>query len=70
VALAEFDAEKDEEGKVVVTDNHLRAVVELSKDFEDYLSKLHKGDESKRAERKGERLDSFVGADEGDDDAN
>jgi SpoVK/Ycf46/Vps4 family AAA+-type ATPase len=60
VALAEYDAEKDEEGKTVVSDNHLRAVVELSKDFQDYLDRLHKGDESKRAERKGERLDSFV----------
>jgi len=61
VALAEYDAEKDEEGKIMVTDDHLRAVVELSKDFQDYLDKLHRGDESKRAERKGERLDSFSG---------
>ena len=56
--------EKDEEGKVIVTENHLRAVVELSKDFQVYLDQLHKGDESKRAERKGERLDNYVGADD------
>ena len=66
VALAEYDAERDEEGKIVITDNHLRAVVELSKDFQDYLDELHKGNESKRAERKGERLDTYAGADEFD----
>ena len=59
VALAEFDAEKDEEGKILLTDSHLRAVVELLKDFKDYLNTLHQGDEGKRSERKYERLDSF-----------
>jgi hypothetical protein len=59
VALAEFDAERDEENKIVLTDNHLRAVVELSRDFKQYLNDLHKGDEAKRAERKYDRLDSF-----------
>lgn len=59
VALAEFDAEKDEEGKIIVTDAHLKAVVELSADFKRYLSELHSGNESKRAERKYERLDDF-----------
>jgi hypothetical protein len=32
-----YDAEKDEEGKILLTDNHLRAVMELSKDFEFYM---------------------------------
>jgi hypothetical protein len=59
VALAEYDAEKDEEGKILLTDSHLRAVVDLSRDFKDYLNDLHKGDEGKRAERKYDRLDSF-----------
>ena len=59
VALAEFDAEKDEEGKILLTDSHLRAVVELLKDFKDYLNSLHQGDEGKRSARKYERLDSF-----------
>lgn len=59
VALAEYDAEKDKEGKIVVTDSHLRAVVELSRDFKSYLNTLHHGDEGKRAGRKCERLDSF-----------
>ena len=52
VALAEYDAEKDEEGKILLTDKHLRAVVDLSKDFKNYLDALHVGDEAKRAERK------------------
>ncbi|KAJ9142057.1 ATPase (AAA) domain protein [Pleurostoma richardsiae] len=58
VSLAEYEAKKDEEGRVVLTDDHLRAVVELSKDFKDYLNNLHKGDEGKRAERRYERLDN------------
>lgn len=59
VSLAEYDAEKGEDGKIMITDEHLRAVVELSKDFKNYLNELHKGDEGKRAERKYERLDSY-----------
>ena len=61
VALAEYYGEKDEEGKVLVTDKHLRAVIELSKDFKDYLDMLHVGDEAKRAARKFERYDDFAG---------
>ncbi|KAH7150281.1 hypothetical protein B0J13DRAFT_549867 [Dactylonectria estremocensis] len=59
VALAEYDAETDEEGKTIVNDTHFRSVVELSKDFKDYLKELHRGDESIRAQRKSERLDTF-----------
>jgi hypothetical protein len=57
--LAEYSAEKDEDGKIIVTDDHLRAVLDLSKDFKDYLKELHRGDEGKRAERNYERLDSY-----------
>ncbi|KAI1750558.1 P-loop containing nucleoside triphosphate hydrolase protein [Xylaria castorea] len=60
VSLAEYDAEKGEDGKIIITDEHLRAVVELSRDFKTYLNELHKGDEAKRAERKYERLDSYA----------
>ncbi|KAI1744781.1 P-loop containing nucleoside triphosphate hydrolase protein [Xylaria scruposa] len=59
VSLAEYDSEKGDDGKIIITDEHLRAVVELSRDFKTYLNELHKGDESKRAERKYERLDSY-----------
>ncbi|KAI0802934.1 P-loop containing nucleoside triphosphate hydrolase protein [Xylaria sp. FL0064] len=60
VSLAEYDAKKGEDGRIMITDEHLRAVVELSRDFKAYLNELHKGDEAKRAERKYERLDSYA----------
>lgn len=59
MALAEYEAIKDEEKKIVITDSHLRAVVQLSSDFKQYVNTLHRGDEGKRAERKYERLDSY-----------
>lgn len=55
VALAEYDAE-EEEGKIILTDNHLRAVVELSRDFKHYMDDLHGKDEPKRAQMRKERL--------------
>lgn len=61
VALAEYEADKDSEGKIMVKDDHLRAVVELSTDFKDYLKDLHRKDEGKRAEHRYERLDSYEG---------
>ncbi|KAF9871018.1 ATPase [Colletotrichum karsti] len=61
VALAEYDAEKDSEGKIMVKDYHLKAVIELSKDFKGYLDDLHRRDEGKRAEHRYERLDSYDG---------
>ncbi|EFQ27428.1 ATPase [Colletotrichum graminicola M1.001] len=59
VALAEYDDEKDSEGRIMMTDNHLRAVVELSKDFKGYLNDLHRRDEEKRAEDRYERLATY-----------
>ncbi|KAI0099050.1 P-loop containing nucleoside triphosphate hydrolase protein [Nemania sp. FL0031] len=60
VSLAEYDAKKGEDGRIVITDEHLRAVVDLSRDFKTYLDELHQGNEAKRAERKYERLDSYT----------
>ncbi|KAJ4355596.1 uncharacterized protein N0V89_003616 [Didymosphaeria variabile] len=57
VALAEYEATKDSEGKIIMNDSHLRSVVEMSRDFKEYLKDLHRGDEGKRAERRFERLD-------------
>lgn len=59
VSLAEFHNEKDSEGKIMLTEAHLKSVVELSKDFKDYLDELHTGDESKRALTRRERLDDY-----------
>jgi hypothetical protein len=59
VSLAEYEGEKDEEGVILVTDEHLQAVVELSKGFKDYLNELHTVDEDKRAEQRFERIGSY-----------
>lgn len=48
VSLAEYADERDEDNKIKLTDEHLREVMELSKDFKEYLKKLHKADEEKR----------------------
>jgi len=55
VALVEYEATKDSEGKIVLTDKHLKAVVEMSRDFKNYIDNVHLGDEDKRAERRRER---------------
>ncbi|KAK6222788.1 hypothetical protein LQW54_000597 [Pestalotiopsis sp. IQ-011] len=59
VALSEFEGKKDEEGTILMTDDHFRPVMELSHDFKGYLNELHKRDEEKRAEVHLERLDSY-----------
>lgn len=41
---------------ILLTDKHLKSVVEMSRDFKVYLDELHAGDEGKRAERRFERL--------------
>lgn len=61
MALAEYEADKDSEGRIKVKDDHLRAVVELSQDFKGYLNDLHRKDEGKRAEQRYERLDDSHG---------
>ncbi|KAF2967481.1 hypothetical protein GQX73_g6097 [Xylaria multiplex] len=38
VSLAEYEAEKGEDGKIVITDEHLRAAIELSRDFKTYIN--------------------------------
>lgn len=58
VSLAEYEDQRDEEGKILLTDEHLRSVVGLSKDFKTYLEELHKADEDKRAKKRFERLDT------------
>jgi hypothetical protein len=55
VALAEYEAERDEDGKIQIRDDHLMSVVELSKDFDDYLAEVHKKTEAARAQMRHER---------------
>ncbi|RYP71351.1 hypothetical protein DL771_004839 [Monosporascus sp. 5C6A] len=61
VALAEHRAEEGEGGRTLLTEEHLREVVELYRSFKMYFSELH-GSEGKRALDRGERLDSFIKA--------
>ncbi|RYP82370.1 hypothetical protein DL769_001695 [Monosporascus sp. CRB-8-3] len=61
VALAEHRAEEGEGGKTLLTEEHLREVVEPYRSFKMYFSELH-GSEGKRALDRGERLDSFIKA--------
>ena len=60
VALAEYEAQKDDEGRIMLTDDHLKAVVEMSSAFKRYLKALHKKDESGRAALRQERLDNWI----------
>ncbi|KAF2643577.1 hypothetical protein P280DRAFT_478331 [Massarina eburnea CBS 473.64] len=57
VALAEYEGKKDAEDRIILTDDHLRSVVEMSRDFKVYLEDVHMASEGKRAERRKERLD-------------
>lgn len=61
VALAEHRAEEGEDGKILLTEEHLREIVELNRSFKTYFDNLH-GSEGARAEERGERLDSFIKA--------
>jgi hypothetical protein len=65
VALAEHRAEEGEGGKTLLTEDHLREVVELCRSFKKYFSELH-GSEGERAYYRGERLDSLAKAVEED----
>lgn len=63
VALAEYESEKDKDGKILVKNKHLKAVVELIADFKNYMYKMHRGDESKRAAERNERYDEYDSVD-------
>ncbi|CAG8980864.1 hypothetical protein HYALB_00013057 [Hymenoscyphus albidus] len=57
VSLAQHRAEHGESGKTLLTEEHVRKVVELSKSFKHYFSELHGGPEGYRAFTRAERLD-------------
>ncbi|KAK7424337.1 hypothetical protein QQX98_000605 [Neonectria punicea] len=59
VALAEAHSQKDKEGRVLIKSDHIKATVQMSREFRDYLVKLHKGDLSKRASLLGNRYDAY-----------
>lgn len=59
MALAETQGQKDKEGRVLVKSDHIKATVQMSNEFQDYLVKVHKGNLSKRASMMGNRYDAF-----------
>ncbi len=59
VALAELEADKDSEGRTLVREEHIRATIQMSRAFKDYLTLLYKKDEGDRAVMRGLRYDAF-----------
>ena len=59
VALADFDGDKDEDGKIILRERHIQQIVHMSQEFKGYLKDLHRGDEAKRADRQRIRYDEF-----------
>ncbi len=59
VALADFDNETNEDGKIILRERHIQQIVHMSQEFKDYLNGLHRGDEAKRADRQRIRYDEF-----------
>lgn len=58
VALAEAQGQKDK-GRVLIKKEHIKATVDMSKEFSDYLKRVHKSDMSKKAAMMGNRFDAF-----------
>lgn len=44
---------------MLIKSDHIQATVNMSREFKDYLQKLHKHDQGKLAALKGHRYDSF-----------
>lgn len=59
VALAEAQGQKDGKGLVLIKKEHLKATVDMSKEFSDYLKRVHRQDMSKKAAVMGIRNDAY-----------
>lgn len=59
VALAEAQGQKDEKGRVLIKKEHIKATVDMSKEFGDYLKRVHNYDMSKKAALMGVRYDAY-----------
>lgn len=58
VALAEIEGLGKSEGEVVVREDHIAKVVEMSKEFKSYLKNLHQQSPGDMAANLGHRADS------------
>ena len=59
VGLAEYEHDVDDEGLIMLKEDHLAQVAEMSGEFKNYLNKLHMKDESGRAAQSRLRLDNI-----------
>lgn len=59
MALAEAEGDKDEMGRVIIKPEHIKATVEMSKTFKEYLNELYAKNEEDRAAIRGNRYDAF-----------
>ncbi|KAH7322621.1 hypothetical protein B0I35DRAFT_350094 [Stachybotrys elegans] len=59
VALAEAQGHKDSKGRILIKTDHIKASAHMSRDFKDYLEKLYKQDDSKRAAMLMHRYDAY-----------
>lgn len=59
VALAEAQGQKDDKGRVLIKKEHVKATVDMSKEFSDYLKHVHRHDMSKKAALMGIRNDAY-----------
>ncbi|KAI9163968.1 ATPase family AAA domain-containing protein [Paramyrothecium foliicola] len=59
VALAAAQNQKDKAGRILIQSDHLKATVQMSKEFHEYLVKVHRGDLSKKASITGTRYDAY-----------
>ncbi|KAK7741336.1 hypothetical protein SLS63_000889 [Diaporthe eres] len=59
VALAEAQGQRDDKGRVLIKKEHIKATVDMSKEFSDYLNRVHKADLSKKAAMMGTRFDAY-----------
>ncbi|KAG8169340.1 hypothetical protein KVR01_000085 [Diaporthe batatas] len=59
VALAEAQGQKDDKGRILIKKEHVKATVDMSKEFSDYLKRVHRHDMSKKAALMGIRNDAY-----------
>ncbi|KAK2018532.1 P-loop containing nucleoside triphosphate hydrolase protein [Colletotrichum eremochloae] len=59
VALAEARADRDGKGRVLIKPEHIKASVQMSKEFKQYVTKIYKQDPSKVAAAMGNRYDAY-----------
>ena len=58
--LAQAEDVRDTKGRFTVKRDHIKVTVDLLKDFENYMLKLHKKSQGQRAQIHGNRFDAYT----------